>query len=278
MKAVILAGGLGTRMREETEFRPKPMVEVGGRPILWHIMSHLKGFGITDFIVAVGYKGEVIKDYFANFRVRNQDFTFNFGSQDPVVFHGHPKVEHQPRWSVTVADTGAETLTAGRLGMVERYLSDEPFLVTYGDGLSDVDVHALLRTHQSHGKLATLTVTRPMSRFGVVEFGDDEMVRAFQEKPQLDSWVNIGYFIFEPGVFRYLTEDEPLEQRPLSLLARDGELGAYRHRGFWQPMDTSREAIELNRLWAAGNAPWTSASQTPKLSTSSGTDDVGDSL
>ena len=252
MKAVILAGGLGTRLREETEFRPKPMVEIGGRPVLWHIMKHLCSYGIQDFIIAVGYKGEMIKDYFLNYETRNNDFTVRLGEREALTVHGG---HAEAGWSVTVADTGPETLTGGRLLRVARYLSDEPFLIAYGDGLSDVNVDALRRQHEAQGTLATVTVTRPSSRYGVVQLGTDR-VEAFQEKPRLDGWVNIGYFIFEPPALEYLVEGAPLEQEPLSRMASDGRLAAYRHEGFWQPMDTYREAIVLNRMWSQGSAPW----------------------
>ena len=252
MKAVILAGGLGTRMREETEFRPKPMVEIGGRPILWHIMKHLSGYGIQDFVVAVGYKGDMIKDYFLNYETRNNDFTIRLGERESLtVYGGHAETG----WTVTIADTGPETLTGGRLLRAARYLSDEPFLIAYGDGVSDVNVNALRRQHEEQGTLATVTVTRPSSRYGVVQLGHGR-VEAFQEKPRLDGWVNIGYFIFEPSALRYLVDGAPLEQEPLSRLARDGQLGAYRHDGFWQPMDTYREATVLNQMWSQGSTPW----------------------
>lgn len=252
MKAVILAGGLGTRLREETEFRPKPMVEVGGRPILWHIMKHLSSYGITEFVVAVGYKGELIKDYFLNYGTRNNDFTVRLGNRDDVTIHGgHDEAE----WRVTVADTGPETLTGGRLRRIAKYLTNEPFLLTYGDGVSDVDIDALLSGHRNRGMLATVTITQPPSRYGVVHV-QGETVEAFQEKPRLDGWVNIGYFVFEPAVLTYLRDDGPLEQEPLARLARDGQLGAHRHLGFWQPMDTYRESTLLNQLWSKGAAPW----------------------
>lgn len=252
MKAVILAGGLGTRLREETEFRPKPMVEIGGRPVLWHIMKHLSNYGIEDFVVAVGYKGEMIKDYFLNYETRNNDFTVRLGERDSVtVYGGHAEAG----WTVTIADTGPETLTGGRLLRASRYLSDEPFLIAYGDGLSSVNIDALRRQHEEQETLATVTVTRPSSRYGVVQLGHNR-VEAFQEKPRLDGWVNIGYFIFEPSALRYLVDGAPLEQEPLSRLAADGQLGAYRHDGFWQPMDTYREATVLNQMWLQGSTPW----------------------
>jgi glucose-1-phosphate cytidylyltransferase len=254
LKAVILAGGLGTRLREETEFRPKPMVEIGGRPILWHIMKHLSTYGIREFVIAVGYKGEMIKDYFLNYETRNNDFTVQLGQREAISIHGG---HDESDWEVTVADTGQETLTGGRIRRVAKYLSDEPFLVAYGDGLSNVDISALVSTHASHHSLATVTITQPPSRYGVVHLNGD-LVEGFQEKPRLDGWVNIGYFIFEPRALEYVVNDGSLELTPLVSLARDGELGAYRHNGFWQPMDTFREATLLNDLWNSGAAPWRS--------------------
>ena len=252
MKAVILAGGLGTRLREETEFRPKPMVEIGGRPILWHIMKHLSTFGIKDFVVAIGYKGDQIKQYFLNYETRNNDFTIDLGNRDRIVVHG----DHgESDWTVTVAETGEETLTGGRIRQAAKYLDDEPFLVAYGDGLSNVNIASLVETHQNQGTLATVTITQPPSRYGVVHVVGDR-VGAFQEKPRLDGWVNIGYFVFDPGVLGYLDNDGPLEGDPLSALARDQQLSAFRHDGFWQPMDTYREASLLNDMWANGRSPW----------------------
>ena len=253
MKAVILAGGLGTRLREETEFRPKPMVEIGGRPVLWHIMKHLGTYGIQDFVIAVGYKGEIIKDYFLNYETRNNDFTIRLGERESVtVYGGHAEAG----WTVTLADTGPETHTGGRLLRAAKYFSDEQFLVAYGDGLSDVNIDALRRRHALQETIATVTVTQPPSRYGVVQLGEDRRVEAFQEKPRLDGWVNIGYFIMEPAALRYLAEDTPLEKEPLGRLAADGQLGAYQHDGFWQPMDTYREAVLLNEMWSQGTAPW----------------------
>lgn len=254
MKAVILAGGLGTRLREETEFRPKPMVEVGGRPILWHIMKGFACRGITDFVVCTGYKGEVIKDYFLNYDARNNDFTVTLGRSTEVAFHDR---HLESEWRVTVADTGLDTMTGGRVRRVRRYIPDEPFMVTYGDGLADVDIPALIAFHRSHGKIATLTTVRPVSRFGVLDLDDATgQVERFREKPRADGWINAGFFVFEPAVFDYLSGDETvLEDAPLQALAKDGELVAYRHEGFFQPMDTYREAKLLNELWDGG-APW----------------------
>jgi len=253
MKAVLLAGGLGTRMREETEFRPKPMVEVGGRPVLWHIMKMLGQQGLKEFVVCTGYKSEYIKNYFWNYSAMNQDFTVQLGDPTNASYHG----EHgEADWKVTVADTGAATMTGGRVKRVQSHIGSETFLCTYGDGIADIDLDALIAFHRSHGKLATITSVHPTSRFGVLEIDDDGLVLRFKEKPQVEGWINIGYFIFEPGVFDYLDEDSVLEQEPLHRLAEDGQLAAFQHEGFWQPMDTYREALMLNEMWDSGNAPW----------------------
>jgi glucose-1-phosphate cytidylyltransferase len=253
MKAVLLAGGLGTRMREETEFRPKPMVEVGGRPVLWHIMKVLGAQGITDFIICAGYKSEYIKNYFYNYGASNLDFTVRLGDQSSTVFHGsHDEFD----WTVTVADTGDSTMTGGRIKMIEKYVQGEIFLATYGDGIADINVKALLEFHNSHGKTATMTVTQPTSRFGVVEIEDSGIVSQFREKPKVNDWINMGYFVFKPLVFDYLSLDSVLEDSPLRDLASHKELGAFRHSGFWQPMDTYRESLLLNSLWDKGQAPW----------------------
>ena len=253
MKAVILAGGLGTRLREETEYRPKPMVEIGGRPILWHIMKLLAWNGLVDFVVCAGYRGDVIRDYFLNYEARTNDFTVHLGVRNSIEYHEqHPEAD----WKVTVAETGADTMTGGRVKRVQRYVAGERCLVTYGDGLADVDVTALLAFHESHGKLATVTTVRPLSRFGVMDLAEDGAVARFREKPITDDYVNAGFFIFEPEVFDYLDAECVLEQEPLEALAQDHQLMAYRHAGFWQPMDTYREYTMLNQLWAADNAPW----------------------
>ena len=251
---MILAGGLGTRLREETEFRPKPMVEVGGRPVLWHIMKLFAFHDVTDFVVCTGYKGEIIKDYFLNYEARNNDFTITLGSSRELTFHDR---HLESEWRVTVADTGLETMTGGRVRRVRQYVEDEAFMVTYGDGVADVDLAALVAFHRSHGKLATLTTVRPVSRFGVLELDETSgRVDHFREKPTADGWVNAGFFVFEPGVFDYLSDDDSvLEEAPLQALAKDGQLVAFRHDGFFQPMDTYREAKLLNDLWHEG-APW----------------------
>ena len=253
MKALLLAGGLGTRLREETEYRPKPMVEVGGRPILWHIMKNLAYFGLTDFVVATGYRGEVIRDYFLNYQSRMNDFTVNLGSGD-VQQHGDDEHD-EGEWNVTVADTGPLTMTGGRVNRASKYV-DGRFFVTYGDGLADVDISALIAFHEAHGKLATVTTIRPLSRFGVMDLDTSGAVQQFREKPQTDDYVNAGFFIFEPKVLDYLDDECVLEQAPLEALARDGQLMAYRHDGFWQPMDTYREFQMLNEMWDSGQAPW----------------------
>ena len=253
MQAIVLAGGLGTRLREETEFRPKPMVEVGGRPILWHIMKHLGQFDITDFIIAAGYKADMVKQYFLDYNARNNDFTIDLGRPGALTLHG----EHgETDWRVTVADTGPDTLTGGRVLKAARYLESGPFMVTYGDGVSNVDVDALLSCHRANGRIATVTSTQPTSRYGVMNLEDSGQVIEFREKPQLDGWINIGYFVMEQEALDYLDPHQPLETGPLEALTRAGELAAYRHTGFWQPMDTYREAQMLNELWDSGEAPW----------------------
>lgn len=253
MKAVLLAGGLGTRMREETEFRPKPMVEIGGRPVLWHIMKVLSQQGIKDFVICTGYKSEIIKNYFTNYGAVNQDFTVTLGDQAGITYHGaHDEFD----WTVTVADTGPNTLTGGRIKQIEKYVKGERFLCTYGDGLADIDLKALTEYHESHGKIATMTSIQPLSRFGVLELDADGAVKQFKEKPQVEGWINIGYFLFEPSVFDYLDDDTMLEDKPLKTLAADGEIAAHPHAGFWQPMDTYRESKMLNDLWDSGDAPW----------------------
>ena len=253
MKAVLLAGGLGTRIREETEFRPKPMVEVGGRPILWHIMKNLSQYGITDFIVATGYKSAMIKDYFLNYEAQSNDFTVELGKRDSLTFHGAHDEAH---WKVTVAFTGDETQTGGRVFRAAKYLDDEPFFVTYGDGLANVDINALRAFHEAKGTLGTVTSVQPTSRFGVMDVEDSGKVTQFKEKPRLEGWINIGFMIFEPGALQYFNADCVLEQGPLVDLALAGQLTTYRHDGFWQPMDTFRESKLLNDLWASGEAPW----------------------
>ena len=253
MKAVLLAGGLGTRLREETDVRPKPMVNIGDRPILWHIMKNLSVQGITDFIVATGYKADVIKDYFVNYETLTSDVTVTLGNRHSLVVHGnHDEVD----WNITVAYTGDLTNTGGRVLRVRKYLDDEPFFLTYGDGVADISLVALQQTHRQHGKTATISTMQPMSRFGVIDFDDSGDIQAFREKPRLDGWINIGFMILEPRALDYFTDDCVLESGPLAEMAQAGELAAYRHEGYWQPMDTYRESTLLNDLWASGQAPW----------------------
>jgi glucose-1-phosphate cytidylyltransferase len=253
MKAILLAGGIGTRIREETEFRPKPMVEVGGRPILWHIMKNLAHFGITDFIVATGYKSDMIKDYFLNYEAWNNDFTVTLGQRESLTFHG---AHDEANWNVTVAFTGESTMTGGRVFKAAKYLDDEPFLVAYGDGLADVDINALRTAHEEAGTLATLTTVQPTSRFGMIDVDVQGRVAQFREKPKQDNWVSIGFFVMDPKVIDYLDVDSVLEEEPLARLAADGQLSAYRHQGFWQPMDTYRELKMINDMWDSGRPPW----------------------
>lgn len=253
MKAVLLAGGLGTRLREETDIRPKPMVQIGQRPILWHIMKNLSTQGIKDFVIATGYKSEVIKDYFVNYETVTNDVTVTLGDRHSLVVHGN---HDEADWTVTVAYTGDLTNTGGRVLGVTPYLDDEPFFLTYGDGLADVSLAALLETHAKHGKSATISTMQPMSRFGVIDFDGSGDVSAFREKPRLDGWINIGFMIVEPRALSYFSDDCVLESGPLAELAKAGDLAAYRHEGFWQPMDTFRESTLLNELWASGQAPW----------------------
>jgi glucose-1-phosphate cytidylyltransferase len=252
MKAVILAGGLGTRLSEETSVRPKPMVEIGGKPILWHIMKIYSAHGIHDFVICLGYKGYVIKEYFANYFLHMSDVTFDMKQNK---MHVHQNTAEP--WTVTLVDTGDETMTGGRLKRVKQYLGNEDFCFTYGDGVSDVDVSAVIKLHQQEGRLATVTATQPPGRFGAIEFAGNQ-VKAFKEKPKGDgSWINGGFFVLSPKVIDYITDDSTIwEQEPMHNLAEDGQMSAYFHKGFWQPMDTLREKHLLEDLWQSGKAPW----------------------
>jgi glucose-1-phosphate cytidylyltransferase len=252
VKAVILAGGLGTRISEETTTRPKPMVELGGRPVLWHIMKTYSAHGVDEFIVCCGYKGYVIKEYFANYALHESDVTFDMRKRSMQVHNSAAEP-----WTVTLVDTGDDTATGGRLLRVRRYLDDEPFCFTYGDGLSDVDVTAAIAHHRASGALATMTTVQPPGRFGAVRL-DEQKVVAFDEKPQGDgAWINGGYFVLSPGVFDYLENDATVwEREPLERLAAGGKLSAFVHRGFWHPMDTLRDKTQLEEYWSSGRAPW----------------------
>lgn len=257
MKAVILAGGRGTRLAEETGVRPKPMVEIGGKPILWHIMQIYANSGITDFVVAAGYKGEIINEYFANFHLHNNDYRFDLKTGNKTLLN-HGEIE----WSVSVVDTGINTNTAGRVAQLREMLGDNDFMLTYGDGVADVDLAALRSFHDSHDKLATVTAVRPAARFGALDISNGQ-VRRFLEKPQTESgWINGGFFQFRPGMFEYLNridpddEDQSLERAVLEKMAADGQLMANMHQGFWHPMDSLRDRQVLERLWETGQAPW----------------------
>lgn len=240
-------------MREETEFRPKPMVEIGGKPALWHIMKIFASYGHTDFVICAGYKGEQIKNYFYNYAASNMDFTLRLGDAESTVFHGS---HDEDDWTVTVADTGSQTPTGGRIALVRKYLDERPFFVAYGDGIAPVDISELESSHQKSKTIGTVTATKPQSRFGVLEIGEGGMVQGFKEKPETDDFVNIGYFLFEPSIFDYLSPDSVLEGDPLRSLVSENQLSSHIHTGFWQPMDTFREYQILNDLWHQGNAPW----------------------
>lgn len=253
MKVMILAGGLGSRLGEETGVRPKPMVEIGGRPILWHIMKIYSHYGFNDFIVLCGYKSEMIKEYFMDYYINNSDVTIDFKSNS-IEFHEEAK---EP-WKVTLANTGYETLTGARIKKAQKYIGNEPFMLTYGDGLGDIDIQALIKAHKKSGKAATLTVSQPEGRFGIVEINPDKTIINFQEKPKHETaWVNCGFAVLEPEIFDYIPDENiAWEQEPLRNLAKDGKLNAYEHSGFWHPMDTLKEKNELNEMWDKNQAPW----------------------
>jgi glucose-1-phosphate cytidylyltransferase len=251
MKVVILAGGLGSRLSEETTVRPKPMVELGGKPVLWHIMKTYAHYGLNDFVICLGYKGYMIKEYFANYFLHMSDVTINLRNNEVKV---HSNMSEP--WSVTLVDTGENTQTGGRLGRVRDHI-DGPFCFTYGDGLSDVDINALIAFHRDQGTQATLTAVQPPGRFGVIDF-QEEKISAFHEKPRGDgSWINGGFFVLEPAVLDHIRGDATIwEREPLESLAHAGQLSAYKHAGFWQPMDTLRDKTYLESLWSSGDAPW----------------------
>jgi glucose-1-phosphate cytidylyltransferase len=260
MKVVILCGGQGTRLREETEYRPKPLVEIGGRPILWHIMKVYAAYGFKQFVLCLGYKGWLLKEYFLNYKAYNNDFTLQLGFDRAVEYHPH---NHGSRasdedWRITFADTGLNTMTGGRVKQVAKYLPEDRFLLSYGDGVADIDLNQLLAFHQAHGKIGTVTAVASPGRYGELGLGPDHEVQRFAEKPSGGSSINGGFFVFERAFLDYIPDDANciMEKGPLEELARDGQLMAYRHPGFWQAMDTYREFVYLNELWDRGEAPW----------------------
>ncbi len=254
MKAVLLAGGFGTRISEESRFKPKPMIEVGGMPILWHIMKMYSKFGVNEFVICAGYKQHIIKEWFADYFLHTSDITFDFTQDDKIIVHN----KRAEQWKVTVVDTGLNTMTGGRLKRVRNYLGDEPFFMTYGDGVADVDIDKLLEFHKSHGKLATMSAVKPGSRFGVLDLSDDDEVKAFREKSDVDSgWINAGFMVLSPKVLDYVKDDTIMfEREPMEKLAQDGQLMCYKHEGFWQCMDTLRDKEKLEELWEKNKAPW----------------------
>lgn len=249
---IILCGGMGTRLREETEYKPKPMVEIGGRPMVWHIMKLYAHYGFRSFILCLGYKGSVIKDYFLNYEAMSNDFTVHLGRKNQMTFQSN---HTEQDFEITLVDTGLRTMTGGRVKRIERFVDADTFMVTYGDGLADVDISALVDFHSAHGKLATLTATRPPSRYGLLDLSEDGQVTRFREKVQAD-WINGGFMVFNRRVFDYLDLECVLENEPLERLATERQLAAFRHQGFWIGMDTYREYEMLNQMWDAGNAPW----------------------
>ncbi len=255
MKVVILAGGLGTRISEESHLRPKPMIEIGGAPILWHIMKHYSAYGFNEFIICCGYKGYFIKEYFADYYLHRSDITFDFANKNEMIVHNNVA---EP-WRVTIVDTGLKTQTGGRIKRISRYIGDERFFMTYGDGVSDIDLQKLLDTHKKSGKTVTLSAIQPRGRFGVLDINErDGSIVGFREKAREDTgWINAGFMVLEPGVFGYISGDATyFEREPLSRLSSDGKLGVYQHYGFWQCMDTQRDRMALESLWNGGKAPW----------------------
>jgi glucose-1-phosphate cytidylyltransferase len=254
MKVLLLAGGLGTRLSEETDLRPKPMVEIGGKPILWHIMKTYSQYGFNDFVVLLGYKGYFIKEYFANYFLHQSDVTIDMSNGSLEVLNN----SSEP-WKVTLLDTGLHSMTGGRIKRAQKFVGDEPFLLTYGDGVADIDITELIRFHKKHGKTLTVSSAQPDGRFGALNIDDKNQVQEFKEKPKGDgSWINAGYFVCEPKVFDYITEgdDTIFEQAPLMNLAKDNEVYTYKHHGFWMPMDTLNDKIKLNELCDNKTAPW----------------------
>lgn len=256
MKVVLLAGGYGTRISEETKSKPKPMVEIGGMPILWHIMKEYSSCGYTEFIICAGYKQEIVKEWFNNYFLHMSDVTFDFAQNNKMIVHNG----YAEPWKVTVVDTGLNTMTGGRIKRIEKYVGNEPFLMTYGDGVCDVDINKLVEFHNQHGRIATLTAVMQEQQKGVLDIGYGNTVRSFREKSQKDEApINAGYMVLNPEIFKYIEDDTTVfEQYPLNKLAEEGELMSYVHRGFWQCMDTKREMDMLEKLWNSGQAPWKS--------------------
>lgn len=254
MKVVILAGGYGTRISEESHLKPKPMLEIGDKPILWHIMKEYSYYGFHEFIICCGYKQNIIKEWFANYYLYNSDITFDFTANNEMTVHNNLA---EP-WKVTLVDTGLNTMTGGRIKRIQRYVGNEPFMLTYGDGVSDINISDLVKYHNSHGKIATLTAASVGSRFGVLDISEDKVITSFREKNIIDdSKINIGYMVLESEIFNYISGDDTVfEKEPLEAVARKGELMAYMFNGYWQCMDTKREMDKLNQLWNSGNAPW----------------------
>ena len=254
MKVLLLAGGFGTRLSEETDIRPKPMVEIGGKPILWHIMKTYSEHGFNDFVILLGYKGYFIKEYFANYFLHQSDVTINTKNGQMEIHNNSSE-----SWKVTLLDTGLNSMTGGRIKRAEDYVNNEPFMLTYGDGVSNINIKELVEFHKSHGKAMTMTSAQPDGRFGALDVGKNNQVKAFKEKPKGDgSWINAGYFVCEPEVFNYITEGDStvFEQEPLKNLAKNGEIYTYKHDGFWMPMDTLRDKIKLNEMCDNKTAPW----------------------
>lgn len=253
MKVVILAGGFGTRISEESHLKPKPMIEIGGMPILWHIMKSYSVYGYNEFIICCGYKQYMIKEYFADYFLHKSDITFDFTDNNKMIIHDN----FAEPWKVTLVDTGFYTMTGGRIKRIQKYIQEEPFLLTYGDGVSDVDIHKLVAFHQSHGKIGTMTAIKPEGRFGVLDINNNEIL-AFREKSKDDSgYINAGFMVMEPEIFRYIDGDETVfEKEPLETIASQGQLMAFKHDGFWQCMDTQRDKQKLEKLWESGQAPW----------------------
>jgi len=254
MKVVIFAGGLGTRIAEESVYKPKPMIELGGKPILWHIMKYYSSFGFNDFIILCGYKQEIIKQYFQNYFLNNSNVTFDYAKNGKCTIHDS-NCEH---WNVTVLDTGLNTMTGGRLKRAKDYIGNERFMLTYGDGVSDVNINELIKAHEKSKAMVTLTACHPEPRFGELEIDSNNIIKTFKEKPkQTNSWVNAGFFVCEPKVFDYISGDSmPWEDEPLKTIAAEGKLGAYKHEGFWKPMDTLKDKTSLEKILKEGKAPW----------------------